>query len=78
MSGTNLVFGRCGSWDGNAHDVSILGLNLLCDVVHDVVVFLLVQQLITSHLQPNSVQSRDPALLWLANKLQRDTRNKIE
>ena len=48
--GAHLVVRACGSWNGDALNVPILGLNLFTDVVHDVCVLLIIQKLISSHL----------------------------
>ena len=48
---THLIFSRCRAWDCNVLDVPVLGLNFLRDVIHNVIVLLSVQQLISSNLR---------------------------
>lgn len=45
-----LIVSSLGSRYGNGLNVAILGLYLFSDVIHDVAVFLIIQQLITSNL----------------------------
>lgn len=48
---THLIISAFGSRNSNGLNVAILGLNLLCDVIHNIIVLLVIQQLISSNLQ---------------------------